>query len=318
MITPEIPNSINAGIDPNAYPIVALGTAEGLTRVLEDANFTQRVLPALGITATHSNYDNAATQKRLELLANPDELEAYAILTVDRAYEENDTFERMRRDRKTGLLDTDGWFNQLNVAIEWARATGGRVAIVLFDLDGFKVANKVLGQLGGDQVIKDVANVLLNEVRDGKRLCGRLGGDEFGAILKLPPRGERDLVSQKRRIVGPSLSEGDEMQIAVGRMNEEVDNVVAKMNEMFATKGVPRLGVSRGAVLLQPGMTGDGAAIEADRLVSVQKDRNLDALLVALGESDRERAIRYMKELVQMGLVDRRNLPLKKSEVAEE
>ncbi|RJF74091.1 sensor domain-containing diguanylate cyclase [Rhodopseudomonas palustris] len=62
---------------------------------------------------------------------------------------------------------------------------GDASALVLIDLDGFKVLNDTLGHLAGDACLCEVAQRLRRAFR-GAGLVGRLGGDEFAIILQAP------------------------------------------------------------------------------------------------------------------------------------
>lgn len=69
---------------------------------------------------------------------------------------------------------------------------GGRAALVLMDLDGFKDINDTLGQASGDELLHEVA-ALLSESVAGKGKAYRSGGDEF--VVVLPGQGDPMLVS---------------------------------------------------------------------------------------------------------------------------
>ena len=60
---------------------------------------------------------------------------------------------------------------------------GGKFSIVMIDIDNFKQTNDTYGHAFGDDVIKKVAEILANGVRDIDT-CARYGGEEF--ILLLP------------------------------------------------------------------------------------------------------------------------------------
>lgn len=63
---------------------------------------------------------------------------------------------------------------------EWARSdrSGGDMAVVMMDIDLFKVVNDDHGHDVGDEVLKEVSNAIRNVTRRGEAAC-RIGGEEF-------------------------------------------------------------------------------------------------------------------------------------------
>jgi diguanylate cyclase (GGDEF)-like protein len=57
-----------------------------------------------------------------------------------------------------------------------------RLAIILFDVDGFKGINDTFGHARGDKVLQDFGAAALHTLRSTD-IVGRLGGDEFCALL---------------------------------------------------------------------------------------------------------------------------------------
>lgn len=56
-------------------------------------------------------------------------------------------------------------------------------AMLLLDLDNFKIVNDIYGHLSGDALLSDVAKVLTNTFRKSD-IVGRIGGDEFLVVMK--------------------------------------------------------------------------------------------------------------------------------------
>lgn len=85
-------------------------------------------------------------------------------------------------DGKTGLLNAAAWRLQAGLAVRAARREHGSVAVLLLDLDHFKLVNDNHGHLAGDQVLSEIGATLRDEVRDHD-LVGRFGGEEFVILL---------------------------------------------------------------------------------------------------------------------------------------
>ena len=64
-----------------------------------------------------------------------------------------------------------------------ARRTGESAAVLVLDLDNFKYVNDSLGHKAGDELIRRVAGVIGDRVRETDTLA-RLGGDEFALLLR--------------------------------------------------------------------------------------------------------------------------------------
>jgi diguanylate cyclase (GGDEF)-like protein len=90
--------------------------------------------------------------------------------------------ERARRDSLTGLLNHAAFHARLTGETARAQRYNGRLALALFDLDRFKETNDREGHQEGDRLLREFARALAVTVRESDSV-GRLGGDEFGAIL---------------------------------------------------------------------------------------------------------------------------------------
>ena len=95
-------------------------------------------------------------------------------------------------DSLTGLANRRMFDEEL--ALEWRRAdrVGNSLALVLLDLDDFKLVNDAHGHQAGDAVLRAVGAILGRGVRQVD-LAGRYGGEEFALILP-----ETDLAGAQR------------------------------------------------------------------------------------------------------------------------
>ena len=102
---------------------------------------------------------------------------------------------RATRDPLTGLPNRAA----LSEALEHEIRATPRLsppALLLIDLDGFKGVNDTDGHLAGDAVLKGVADLLREQVRDGDLAC-RLGGDEFAVLLPRTSRAQATKVAKR-------------------------------------------------------------------------------------------------------------------------
>jgi diguanylate cyclase (GGDEF)-like protein len=86
-------------------------------------------------------------------------------------------------DHLTGLPNRLLFRLQLGDAIEEAAGKGGRLAVMLMDLDHFKEVNDALGHHVGDRLLAAVGPRLAETIRE-EDLMARLGGDEFGVLVR--------------------------------------------------------------------------------------------------------------------------------------
>jgi diguanylate cyclase (GGDEF)-like protein len=90
--------------------------------------------------------------------------------------------DRARRDALTGLLNHEAFHARLAAETARARRYRRRLALVLLDLDNFKERNDSEGHQEGDRLLRVFAAALERTARATDSV-GRLGGDEFGALL---------------------------------------------------------------------------------------------------------------------------------------
>ena len=81
-------------------------------------------------------------------------------------------------DSLTTLLNRRAILAELGEFVARAQRSGGRMALLFADLDGFREVNNSLGHAAGDRVLRTVAAAVRGAVRQGD-VVGRYGGDEI-------------------------------------------------------------------------------------------------------------------------------------------
>ena len=104
-------------------------------------------------------------------------------------------------DSLTGLPNRALFFDRVGQALARAERRPSTVAVMLLDLDRFKLINDSLGHPAGDEVLVAVAQRLSRVLR-GSDSIARLGGDEFAVIFEgLEAESELALPFMARRIL---------------------------------------------------------------------------------------------------------------------
>jgi diguanylate cyclase (GGDEF)-like protein len=119
-------------------------------------------------------------------------------------------------DELTGLVNRRRFLDALHSEIARGQRLGGRLSVVLSDLDDFKLINDRFGHHAGDDVLMAFAELLRAHGRDVD-VAARLGGEEFAVLLPetglegasaVAERLRRSLAEQRIRI-------GDAVEVTV-------------------------------------------------------------------------------------------------------
>lgn len=102
----------------------------------------------------------------------------------------------LMKDDLTGLLNRRGFILLAQQQLRAARRHGGTFVLGLVDLDGLKQINDTLGQVAGDRVIAEMADLLRGCFRQ-RDLLARLGSDEF-AVLAADASQQGEVVMRAR------------------------------------------------------------------------------------------------------------------------
>lgn len=100
-------------------------------------------------------------------------------------------------DQLTGVYNRRGFERMMTPVLSTARRNQRNLCLLILDLDHFKNVNDFFGHAAGDEVLKQVARLLQNEIRQGD-LLARWGGEEF--LVLLPETSLEDAVIFAQRL----------------------------------------------------------------------------------------------------------------------
>ncbi|MBW0147874.1 EAL domain-containing protein [Marinobacter sp. CAU 1620] len=86
-------------------------------------------------------------------------------------------------DSLTDLVNRREFERQLDAALHDSRKSARDCVLLYLDLDQFKIINDTCGHRAGDELLKQLAKLLGQNLRANDTLA-RLGGDEFGVLLR--------------------------------------------------------------------------------------------------------------------------------------
>ncbi len=107
-------------------------------------------------------------------------------------------------DGLTQIYHRKHWQSLLQKEVQRVHRYRGSLALIMFDLDHFKMINDKYGHLAGDEVLRSVTKRVAGELRDID-VFGRYGGEEFGVILPNTPLKGAMVVAERIRLSIMSL-----------------------------------------------------------------------------------------------------------------
>ena len=128
-----------------------------------------------------SQFDAELTSSAFDLPGGPGAVVALSDVTEQRRAQTQLSYLAFR-DPLTELPNRALFFDRLRQALVDARRHGNTFAVLVSDLDGFKLINDRYGHETGDALLQVAAKRLRAATREGDTVA-RIGGDEFSALL---------------------------------------------------------------------------------------------------------------------------------------
>ena len=152
---------------------------------------------ALGALALYSAELDAYTPDHLRLMEAVAKLLSDAVAnSVHHERTENSAL----TDPLTGLPNARALRYRFEEEADRARRHRDTFSLILLDLDGFKAVNDRLGHQAGDQVLRQLAAVMLGQIRSMDFL-GRYAGDEFVIVMQASAEEAREAMARLQKTI---------------------------------------------------------------------------------------------------------------------
>jgi len=157
-------------------------------------------------------------------------------------------------DDLTGLPNLTFFNEQLEHILDKAKQDDIEVALLLIDLNRFKLINETLGHLAGDAMLEKIANRIRTALRKTD-LIARIGGDEFAVLIN------------------PVVAHGHIHTISM--------NIAESVQEPLATQGKPTdVGVSIGVATFPKHASNSFTLFEKARSAMITAEKQGDKVLI--------------------------------------
>ena len=165
--------------------------------------------------ARHANGSQFWCDCLITVLLDPcGDVDGFSVIARDMSKRKASELE-LRRLAETDPLT--GAYNRrsfLRLAARALAEDGDSTAFAMLDIDHFKCVNDRFGHMGGDQALQAFVSCVRRNLRPGD-LFGRLGGEEFGILLRnVPHERASDLLDRLRRMVASQVVTFNDREIA--------------------------------------------------------------------------------------------------------
>lgn len=147
-----------------------------------------------------------------------------------------------RRDDLTGINNRRYFFELCNIKIKEAKLNDKSISFVMMDIDHFKKVNDLHGHLVGDVVLKELAEICREGLRNSD-IIGRYGGEEFAILIyDANDAGTYNVIERIRKTISEHIfyvNGYEEIKLTASfgiytpeiNMDESIDSIFKKADE---------------------------------------------------------------------------------------
>lgn len=151
---------------------------------------------------------------------------------TDKVFEELKLREQASHDDMTGLLNRRAGEMELDISLIQAQEKQNPFCVLMADIDDFKPVNDTFGHPTGDEIIKVVADIMLEGTRKTDK-CIRWGGEEFIVLLPFCALAKGVEVAEKIRsaLANRLFDDVGQVTVSIGVTESSPDDTPAKVLE---------------------------------------------------------------------------------------
>jgi two-component system cell cycle response regulator len=139
----------------------------------------------------------------------------FQLVTADEEQVLARVYDSAVRDGLTGVFNRRHLDQTLGAEVAYAARHGTELCVMILDIDHFKRVNDTHGHLAGDEVIRQMAAVLREELRS-EDLIARYGGEEFVVVARSIP-------------LGAALGVADRLRRAVAAIEARFESTILRV-----------------------------------------------------------------------------------------
>ncbi|HKY05276.1 MAG TPA: HD domain-containing phosphohydrolase, partial [Blastocatellia bacterium] len=183
---------------------------------------------SIGALALYSSKLDSYSTDQLHLIESVSRLASTAL---QNAFLNEQTTTSAQIDALTGLPNGRALYAQFDQELAAAKAQGQPLTLLSLNISGMRAVNREFGYRSGDQVIGQVARVLLREIGES-RVLSRIAGDEFVCLLSGADATD-------------AASLGERVSAAISRLSLEVkQGQAARVGLSYGAAGYPAAGLT--------------------------------------------------------------------------